>query len=161
MVKHKNPELFLELAKSLPMYNFAMVGGKGDPRLMLEIEKQAAKIENLEYLGHQSFEKVEGLFDQAAIFISTYSIATEGFPNTFLQAWSRGIPVVSSMDLDKLISRNNLGIVADSALGMKKAIQSLMSDKNLKEYSSRIQDVFTRKFSVPNRIHDFERILSE
>jgi glycosyltransferase involved in cell wall biosynthesis len=112
MEKHKRPGWFLELARSLPMYNFVMVGGKGDPCLKLEIEKHAAKIENLKYLGHQPFEVVEALFNQAAIFINTYNIATEGFPNTFFQALSRGISIVPSMDLDELISKNNIGIVA-------------------------------------------------
>ena len=143
------------------MYNFVMVGGRGDPHLKVEIEENAAEIENLRYLGHQPFEAVEDLFGQAAIFISTYNTSTEGFPNTFLQAWSRGIPVVSSMDLDALISKNNLGIVAESILEMKKAVRSLMCDKNLIEYSHHIQDVFAIKFSAPNRIQDFERILTE
>lgn len=160
--KHKRPKWFLELAKSLPMYNFVMVGGRGsDSSLKHEIEEHAAEIENLRYLGHQPFEAVEDLFDQAAIFISTYNTSTEGFPNTFLQAWSRGIPIVSSMDLDALISKNNLGIVAESVLEMKKAVQSLMCDKNLVEYSSSIQEVFARKFSALNRIQDFARILTE
>lgn len=159
--KHKKPKWLLELAKSLPDYNFIMVGGRGsDLSLKLAIETQAAEIKNLRYLGHQPFETVENLFDQADIFIGTYNPSTEGFPNTFLQAWSRGIPVISSMDLDGLIFKNNLGIVAESVSQMKKAVQLLMSNENIDEYSHRIQAFFDQNFSASNRIEDFERILT-
>lgn len=161
IVKHKRPEWFLELAKSLPMYNFVMVGGKGDHCLNLEIEKHAAEIENLKYLGHQSFETVEDLFDASAIFVGTYNPSTEGFPNTFLQAWSRGIPVVSSMDLDGLISENNLGILAETIPQMKIAIHNLMCEKSFMRYSNNIRNVFNRYFSVPNQIQNFIRIVTE
>lgn len=160
--KYKRPKWFLELATSLPMYDFVMVGGRGsDLSLKLEVEKQAAEIKNLRYLGHQSFEAVENLFGQAAIFIATYNPSIEGFPNTFLQAWSRGIPIVSSMDLDGLIAKNKLGIVAESTKEMRNAIQSLMRDKNFMKYSDNIQEVFAHKFSAPNRIEDFVSILTE
>ena len=63
------------------------------------------------------------------------------------------------MDLDELITKNKLGIVAGSALQMQNAVQHLMSNKVLEEYSERIQTIFTHKFSAPNRIEDFSHIL--
>ena len=68
---------------------------------------------------------------------------------------------MSSMDLDSLISKNNLGIVAESTLQMKKAIELLMNRDNFVKYASSIQEVFNREFSAPNRIKDFERVLVE
>jgi glycosyltransferase involved in cell wall biosynthesis len=37
----------------------------------------------------------------------------EGFPNIFLEAWSEGLPIVSTFDPDGLIAERGLGAVAD------------------------------------------------
>jgi glycosyltransferase involved in cell wall biosynthesis len=64
------------------------------------------------------------LFDRAKVFLNTSSI--EGFPNTFLQAWIRGVPVVSFFDPDALIRRLSLGRVASSLDEMREAIRGLL-----------------------------------
>jgi len=54
--------------------------------------------------------------------------AYEGFPNTFLEAWAIGMPVVSTFDPDGVIVSNGLGWVAQNIEGivacLRKIIQS-------------------------------------
>lgn len=147
----KRPWLFLEIAKACPKIPFKMVGGrvKGHERLYETIKAEAARINNLEFLGFQPLAATENLFDQASLFINTSEM--EGFPNTFLQAWSRGIPTASFFDADDIIQKNDLGMVVTdikelAAGNLEKLLNSSYS------YRQHIQSYF-------NAVHLPERYL--
>lgn len=96
--KLKRPELFLDLAAALPTQQFRMVGGPGarETSLFDAIRIRAEALPNVEFMGFMPYPEVERLFDDASILVNTSE--SEGFPNTFLQAWARGVPTVSFVD---------------------------------------------------------------
>ena len=51
----------------------------------------------------------------------------EGFPNTFLEAWAQGVPVVSTFDPDGLIERRGLGRAVAKAEDLAAALRDLLS----------------------------------
>jgi glycosyltransferase involved in cell wall biosynthesis len=65
----------------------------------------------VDYRGQVSPDEALRLMSEAALFLSTS--VEEGFPNTFLQAWSAGTPVVSlTIDPDRIIAHHRLGKVS-------------------------------------------------
>ena len=97
MAAIKRPGLLLELAALLPHRRFVMIGGVGaaaDAQLFYEqVAKAAAGLSNVDFAGFVPPAEVGLRFDGAALLVNTSS--AEGFPNTFLQAWRRGVPSLS------------------------------------------------------------------
>ena len=94
----KQPEHFLDLAARHPGRRFVMVGGPSSTSpARLEyyrtIEERARGLTNVEMTGFVPFAEVGRYFDGAAVLVNTSP--AEGFPNTFLQAWIRGVPTLS------------------------------------------------------------------
>lgn len=96
----KRAEILLELARRLPQYRFVMIGGDAQvergPQYGRAIREAAAGVSNVEVKGFLPFEEADRYFDGARVLLNTSTY--EGFPNTFLQAWSRGVPTVATVD---------------------------------------------------------------
>lgn len=124
----KRPELVLELAKLLPEYNITMIGGSlpGHEALFDNINKQSVNIDNLNVIGPIPYHDVNRFFLRAKVFINTSE--WEGFPNSFLQAWIRGVPVVSFFDPDDLIVNQSMGLVPKDVNDMASNIKHILSD---------------------------------
>ena len=105
----KRPEIFLDIAARLPQRRFVMVGGpspKGErfqPGYYEGIRDRAAKLPNVEFTGFLPLAEVEPWFDRARVLVSTSIF--EGMPNVFLQAWARGVPIVSTVDVGVPVNR--------------------------------------------------------
>ncbi len=136
----KRPWLFLELAKANPDKQFVMIGGPDHSNhcLFREIEARADEITNLTFKGFQPIKITESYFDQCKVFVNTS--VYEGFPNTFIQAWRRGIPVLSFFDPDNVIKDNQLGQVVTSKAELCSAIDSVFTVGS--KYSDKIITYF-------------------
>jgi len=85
------------------------------------------------------------VFDRARVFVNTSEI--EGFPNTFLQAWVRGVPVISFLDPDGVIRREGLGHAVGSLDEMARAAQLLTTDSQAwLEVSARCRAYMARRY---------------
>jgi len=108
----KRPDRILEIAAQLPQFNFHMVGGAlpGEQALYEQVRRAASARPNLTFHGPLSYRATNELYGRAKLLLNTSEV--EGFPNTYLQAWIRGVPVVTLIDPDRVIERERLGAVA-------------------------------------------------
>lgn len=125
----KRPELFIELARALPDHQFVMVGGvfESDHDYYESVKQQASTVPNLAFKGFIPYSEVNKVFDGAALLVCTSE--AEGFPNTFLQAWSRSIPVVSFFDTGYRPDGEPIEHLVDNADQAKQAVRALLSSE--------------------------------
>ncbi len=144
----KRPDLLLALAGELPDLQFEMVGGT-QPRaeaLFDQVRTRAAGITNIRFAGPIPYHDVGDRFDLARVLVNTSDV--EGFPNTYLQAWARGVPVVAFFDPDGVIAREGLGVAARSPVEMREAVQRLSLDAAAwSEASARCRRYMEREYS--------------
>jgi glycosyltransferase involved in cell wall biosynthesis len=145
----KRPELALELARQLPGVRFTLAGGPmpGGETYFEDVMAAAARLPNVTMLGAVRYADTGALFDRAKIFLNTSSI--EGFPNTFLQAWIRGVPVVTFFDPDSLVRRMSLGRAASSVDEMRESIRGLLQhDAERQAVGLRAREFAAREYST-------------
>jgi glycosyltransferase involved in cell wall biosynthesis len=128
----KRPELFVELASHFATCDdtqFLMVGALQDPHYRRLVEGNTLP-HNFRYLGKQPLEEVDRLLDSAHIFVNTSRLDGEGFPNTFVQAWLRNVPVVSlDVDPDGILAQRGIGHhCAGSLTTLIQVVRALLDD---------------------------------
>jgi len=133
----KRPGLLVELARRLPevKFTFALVKMRRDEALYEEVRAQAASLPNIEFVGAVPYAQMAALYERTCLLVNTSE--SEGFPNTFLEAWARGIPVVASVDPDGLLSARGLGLHCESVAEMAEAVRRLWQDAALRDAMGR------------------------
>jgi len=158
----KRPEMLLEIARRLPNYRFVMIGGpdpgKREAEYMRSVADAARALPNLEVRGFVPFAEAERAFDGARVVLNTSLY--EGFPNTFLQAWARGIPTVGFVDTG---SRRDGEPVYDHVSDIAQAtwkIERLMRDDVLwRAASERVAAHFRDSHSIDAVLDQYEQVL--
>ena len=124
----KRPDRLLELAERLPHVKIHMVGGSlpGEESLYRHVKRAVAARTNVVFHDRLSYWDTNALYGRARVLVNTSDV--EGFPNSYLQAWIRGVPVVTLIDPDGVIERERLGMVASFSDQIPGAIASLLDD---------------------------------
>jgi hypothetical protein len=141
----KRPDVLLEMARRLPRLRFHMVGGRmpGSEQLFDAVRSEARALGNVTFHGAVPYLEARSLYERARLFVSTSDI--EGFPNTYLQAWSHGTPVVAFLDPDGLLERHAMGRAARTVGDMCAAIAALSGDPaQWRQASVRARDYMQR-----------------
>jgi glycosyltransferase involved in cell wall biosynthesis len=156
--KWKRPDWFLTLCQNFPDEKFVMIGGAqpNEVNYFEHVKRTAKNIKNLDFLGFQPLEATETYFDRCKVFVNTSE--KEGFPNTFLQAWRRGIPVLSSVDPDNVISENKLGKIAETIDCFEEKLRDLL--KQRQSGSKEVMKYYRLNHSKQN-ITKFQKLISE
>jgi glycosyltransferase involved in cell wall biosynthesis len=144
----KRPDRILELAEGLPEVKIHMLGGPlpGEETLFSEVNLTAKGKANVSFHGRLSYWDANELYGRARLLVNTSDV--EGFPNSYLQAWIRGVPVVTLIDPDRVIEREGLGVAASSAAGIPDAINRLLRDPVAwKAASDRCRAFMSREYS--------------
>jgi glycosyltransferase involved in cell wall biosynthesis len=157
----KRVEMVLEVARRLPQHRFVVVGAPGDGgQAQFEaLQREAARIGNVELMGFVPFAEIDAYFDGARVLLNTSIF--EGFPNTFLQAWARGIPTVAFIDTASREDGEPVTCTATDVDDAAARVNRLMSDDLAwQQASQRCARHFRRVHSVESMLSGYEHLLS-
>lgn len=146
----KRLERFLDLAGSCPDLRFSVIGGF-DPTLPLEtrsdLERKMRSLSNVAFLGPRQAAEIIAFLEDSKVLVNTSD--AEGFPNTMLEAWSVGVPVLSlSIDPGHVIETQGLGRISRTAAGLRRDLQLLTKNGVLN------QDMGKRALDYVKRRHN-------
>ena len=163
---YKQPEILLELARRLPRQRFVMIGGSAAPGERLHagyyeaIRDQAAKLPNVEMTGFLPLEQVEPWFDRGRVLVNTS--VYEGMPNTFLQAWARGMPTVATVDVGARLNGRPIyekfSKIEDGAAELERLCSD---DLYWARASARCLEYFNREHSSNEVLRRYSRLFDE
>ena len=145
--KPKRPDVLVNIIKEVPSVSFVVCGGpsshRSPPGYSGGIIEELRKLPNVRYLGAVHPEVAQQAIGDAAVLLSTSD--EEGFPNTFLEAWAMGTPVVSvKIDPDSIIERSRLGKVSATVGGAIEDIEALLaSTEHRDEIGTRAREYIT------------------
>lgn len=146
--KLKRAEWVLNIAEKLPNYHFVLAGGRtGECSYFDQIQQHSSRLPNVSFLGGKPFWYANELVRRSRVLLCTSTY--EGFPNTFLQAWSNGLPVISTVDPSGVIKQYHLGEVITSEKEIKGALQRMLEDDEYYNYLQQsVCSFFTQNHSA-------------
>lgn len=145
----KRPRLFFEVAKQTPNAEFLLVGARGSKELRESLQMELDKLDNTDYAFDVRPDNIHQYYEQALALVNTS--AYEGFPNTYLEAWRAGTPVLAlTVDPDRFLKQGAPGaFVADGLSELAKKIRTLQAEPEYwTEVSETAQSEFKRQYGI-------------
>ncbi|MBN1294583.1 MAG: glycosyltransferase family 4 protein [Candidatus Latescibacteria bacterium] len=156
----KRPHLILDLAERRPDLQFDIVGPVYGDSYAQNVHRRGQTLENVAFHGGISKGKMFFFYSRALCLCCTSEI--EGFPNTFLEAWSSRLPVVSTYDPDGVIKQHELGFFEQDVDGLERCIDLLRKDTGVYERISRnARNYFLEHHEADKILEKFECIFNE
>ena len=125
----KRPEIFVSLAemfKNDQRFRFIMIGRTNQRLLKFILSKN---LSNLVHLGELSQDQVNSRIADSTLLVNTSLF--EGFSNTFVQAWMRGVPVLSfNSNPNDLLTTKRLGFMCDDLTEANIIIRKYILDES-------------------------------
>lgn len=158
LIRLKRPEIFLKIARQLPDHTFILIGQAEaiDRDYAADIIEQMKQIKNVTYLPKVGFTEIDAYFQRASLLINTSTY--EGFPMTFLQAMSFGIPLVTfGVNPDNIFQKIGGHCVATVGQGVQ-VIKDYHSPEAWETASRLSRDYFADHFSLNHVVDQYETL---
>jgi glycosyltransferase involved in cell wall biosynthesis len=143
--EEKRPDWVIQLATELPERRFDIVGqcnaGSEYGRILAG---RIDSLPNVHWHGYVPHTKMRALYRQARLLLCTSE--SEGFPNVFLEAWSSGKAVLTSVDPDDVVTTFQLGQVATDYPAMRQHLAELDSSPEMWETAGRRGREYVRDY---------------
>jgi glycosyltransferase involved in cell wall biosynthesis len=153
----KRADRLIKLAQQCPDFIFDLVGPSGDNAYSLNILKAAKNTENIKIHGSVERNKVSSLYKECDVLCCTSDY--EGFPNTFIESWSLGLPIVTTFDPDGIITKNRLGKVASNINDLEKGLRELlMNTEKWRLASESCRQYYVNNHTVEQTMKLFENV---
>ena len=159
--EQKRLEWFLDVAEKCPDIIFEVVGAANtDSEYASVLTKRAAGISNVKMHGRIPYAEMAKYYQRCCILCCTS--AYEGFPNTFLEAWTLGIPVVSTFDPDGVIASNGLGLVTQDVEGIVARLREITQSPEIwHKISKAVKQYYLANHTPEVCLPIFERMFLE
>jgi len=156
----KRVEWLLDVAEACPDLWFDVIGSENEPSSYAKsIVERAKGISNVEMHGRVSHADMGEYYKNATLLCSTS--VYEGFPNVYLEAWSTGLPIVSTFDPDGVIGRFSLGFVTDNVEQLIASIRKITTREEHEKASSAAIDYFVTHHAVNASMKLFAKAFDE
>lgn len=157
----KRLELLVEVARQLPDIDFDVAGVAPTPTAYSRAVLQEAGTQpNIRLHGFVARSDMPDFYRNASLLCCTSSY--EGFPNTFLEAWSFGLPIVSTFDPDNLIATNKLGIVARDVSDIVAGIRRITDPPTAwREMSANARSYYMKYHTIDKALPRFEDLFTK
>jgi glycosyltransferase involved in cell wall biosynthesis len=154
----KRPELLIELARRCPEADFDVVGGESSGGPDAVVTDAARCIPNLHLHGFVPNLEMGPLYAGALALVCTS--VREGFPNTFLEAWSRARPVLTTVDPDGVVAEEGVGLVATDILALVEAVREMSAaGEAWTAMAGRARAYYVRAHQPDRILDDYEALL--
>lgn len=156
MIKSKGYFEVLKLANNLKLqkYHFHFAGGwqsKHDKEEFFEYVKENNLEETVSFHGFVNGEQKKELFETASVFIFPTRYPNEAFPLSILEAFSYGLPVISTDEASiPFIVDNKSGIVVEDLNDLTKSFKKAVSEFINRDTALYCRQRYLENFSLEN-----------
>jgi glycosyltransferase involved in cell wall biosynthesis len=147
IIETKRLELLFKVARRCPDVKFDVVGTPNRESVYYKaLVREAQEIENVTLHGRVAEGVLPQLYRESTLLLCTSIL--EGFPTTFLEAWSYATPVITTFDPDGVVAENKLGVVVETEDEIVGEIRRFTSEKALRQqYCSRVRRYFEEHYT--------------
>jgi glycosyltransferase involved in cell wall biosynthesis len=141
--KIKNLPALAFTAQMMPdtMFKIAGIEHENLDQETKNIISELKNMDNINFVGYIKRNEMKNFLSHSIALLNTS--LNEGFSNTFLEAWSLGVPVVTTKNVnpDEIVNKYNLGKVADEYDQLHNMLRSIAEYDN-NEYDSLAKNCF-------------------
>mgnify|MGYP000271258394 CR=1 FL=1 len=144
----KRPELLFELAERVPEAKFLLIGTRGTESYRTAVRERADASDNVDYLLDVPPDQIHQYFSRSIALINTSRY--EGFPNTFLEAWRYGTPVLSlEIDIRRFLDGEPVGYADGDLSTLVDSVRELNERlAERKTLGGRVEDCFEKRYTI-------------